>query len=252
MEIAADQMGSGVQGTHRGWSRRLNLLWIAAHAVFIALLHALLIGVLYLCGPYGATMIGLALGGLQFALLRRATGRGSRLPVWWLITTTLATIVLFYLAWYGQDAFDARFFPAPAWPGLGASRSAYATASAAYDDRTILLACLHGLIYGILFGAMQVIAPLLSGPHTRRQLIWLWWIPATALAGMLVGALNVNWLETLTNAAPATYAFLRSGAYTALYLLLPGTFYGALTGIILAGIFRRREIAQLSGPGLNP
>lgn len=252
MEIAADQMGSGTQGMRRGWSRRLNLIWIAAHAVSIALLRVLLIGVLYLCGPYGATMIGLAFGGLQFALLRRAVGRDSRLPLWWLITTALATIVLFYFALYGQDAFDARFFPYPTWPGLGASRSAYATASAAYDDRTILLASLHGLIYGALFGALQVIAPLLSAPHTRRQLIWLWWIPATALAGLLVGALSVNWLETLTSAAPATYAFLRSGAYTALYLLLPGTFYGTLTGIILAGIIRRREIAQPSGLGLNP
>lgn len=253
MEVAADRTGGAASETRRGWSRRVSLLWIGTHAVLIALLHVLLIGVIYLCGPYGAAMIGLAFGGTQFALLRRGDGHDSRLPIWWLITTVIAAIALFYLAFYRQDAFDARFFPAPAWPSVGGSRAAYAAVAAAYDDRTILLALVHGLIYGFLFGGMQVIAALLSAPLRRRQLIWLWWIPATALAGMLVGALSINWLQTLTSAAPSTYAFLRSGVYTALYLLLPGAFYGSLTGLILASIFRAsasREIAHSPAP--NP
>jgi hypothetical protein len=231
----------------RGWSVPLNPLWTAAHAVLGALLLPILIDLLYFCGPFGAAAVGLALGGTQLAFLRHAAGRDSALPRWWLVTTALAAIVLFYIALYGQGAFEARFFPYPAAPGIGASRAADRAYVAASFHRVALFACVQGLICGTLVGGMQVLAPLLSMRLSRRQLAWLWWIPVTALGGVLLGATNVDWPETLGVTSPGEYAFSHSAAYDVLAHLLPGMLYGILTGLILARIFRR-EIAQPAEP----
>lgn len=246
MEIVAGQRESAAEATRQGWSWRLSLLWIAAHAVLLALLPATPIVLLYICGPFGAIAGGLAFGGAQFAFLRRAAARKSTLPIWWLAVTTLAAVAILYVAYYGQVAFDARCFPYPTSPGLGASRAAYGAYVTAVFHRTALLACLHGLMYGVVFGVLQIAAPLFSTPRTRRLLTWFWWIPVSALAGLLLGAIAVDWPETLGISAPSAYGLTHSAGYAVLSLLLPGMVYGVLTGIILTSIFRRRAIAQPS------